>query len=174
MDASKVPVMSHVSLVLSWRDHTWPQTPCQKFLGAWHPSIRPRLQCIRETHWAIWAPSLHRLALHPLFPLKPVVTLTGTQCLTLSVIKHFFQLPPVGIFFSETRSQSIGLHRGEDLHCSLYFSSPPLTTCPQNLHLSFNHPQGPRSHKLPKSLHATFSQRPWFVWNATQVRVATR
>ena len=98
MDTSKVPVVSHISLVHSWPDHTWPQTPCQKLLGVWHPSIRPCLQCIRETPCAVWAPSLHRLALHPLFPLKPVVTLTGTVShtvchktfLSASTCRHLF------------------------------------------------------------------------------------
>lgn len=126
-------------------------------LTSFHQALPPTLL---ERLIVIWAPSLHRLALHPLFPLKPVVTRTGTQCLTLSVIKHFFQLSPVGIFFSETRSQAIGPHGGEDLQCVLCFSSPPLTTCPQNLHLPFNHHQSPQSHKLPKSLHTTFLQRP--------------
>lgn len=68
MDTNKVPVMSHISLVLPWPAYTWPQPPRQELLGACNPSIRLCLQHIRGAHSAIRVTPLHSTGPTPTLP----------------------------------------------------------------------------------------------------------
>lgn len=78
------------------------RSPHQELLGAYNPSTRFCLQSIRGLPVPYGWQFYKELTTCPPSPpchLKTVATVTRPQGYITSVIKHFFQLPPVGIFF---------------------------------------------------------------------------